>query len=381
MPRRGNNEGSIYKRTDGRWAATVDLGWESGKRKRKSIYAATRREVADKLRVALTHRQHDEPLVAERTTVLQLSERYLATGTTNLRPSTLESYRRVVALYIVPTLGHVRLAKLSPQTIQQQLITHMTASGLSPRSVQYAVAILRRMLNVGERWGILPRGSNPAKFVEMPTVRAPKIEPFNVQESREFITAVGSHRLGALFITAIATGLRQGELLGLRWDDIDLGSEQLTVRNTLVWSRADRHWSLSAPKTERSRRTLWLPPVVLSSLRQQQQQQIEERLKAGAAWQQNNLVFATPLGGPLDGANVTHALHKLLAAAGLRRIRFHDLRHAAASLLLAHGLQMREIMEFLGHSQIALTANLYTHLLPAMKQDAARQMEAALTGS
>ena len=103
----------------------------------------------------------------------------------------------------------------------------------------------------------------------MLTVRAPKVEPFNVQESREFITAVGIHRLEALFITAIATGLRRGELRGPRWDDIDMDSQQLTVRNTLVWSRADRHGSLSAPKTERSRRTLWLPPVVLSFPRQQ----------------------------------------------------------------------------------------------------------------
>ena len=255
------------------------------------------------------------------------------------------------------------------------LLVLLTATDRRGPSTDEA-AILRRALGQAERWDLVAR--NVARLVDAPTVHPPKVEPFSPEEARAFLAAVHGHRLEALFVTAIATGCRQGELFAMTWDDLDLEAGRLHVRHTLTRARDTGAWELVEPKTARSRRSLDLPAVARTALAEHRVRQWEERLKAGPLWQDHGFVFCTPLGRPLDGPNITYALHRLLAHAGLRRVRFHDLRHAAASLLLAQGLQLREIMEVLGHSQIALTANLYTHLMPAMRKEAAAQMDAAL---
>jgi integrase len=178
---------------------------------------------------------------------------------------------------------------------------------------------------------------------------------------------------------ALAVGLRQGEALGLRWDDIDLDRGSLTVRSAL--QRLGPGWQLAQPKTARSRRTIALPTVVSAALQSHRARQLQERLWAGARWQEHDFVFASTIGTPLDGTNVTRRFQQLLRSAGLPRQRFHDIRHACASLLLAQGVHPRVVMETLGHSQIGLTMNTYSHVIPALQSEAATQMDAVLRAS
>ena len=374
--RRGNNEGSIYRRSDGYWVAALT---EPATGRRRVFYGKTRAEAHGKLQKAQRAATDNLPIAPARLTLNQFLTRWLAESVKpSVRPRTYESYDQLVRLHLGPGLGRIRLGRLDAQTVQA-FLNKKIDSGLSPRTVQYLHATLRVALGQAERWGLVPR--NVARNVKAPTVRPPQIEPFDSDEARRFLVAVNGHRLEALFVTAIATGCRQGELFGLTWGDVDLEAGRLHVRHSLSWSRTgQRAWELSEPKTARSRRALDLPAVAQTALQEHRVRQWEEQLKAGPLWEDHGFVFCTPIGRPLDGPNVTHALHRLLASAGLRRQRFHDLRHAAASLLLAQGLSLREIMELLGHSQIALTANLYTHLQPAMRMEAASRMDAVLSG-
>jgi len=189
---------------------------------------------------------------------------------------------------------------------------------------------------------------------------------------------VRSHRLGALFTVALALGLRQGEALGLRWDAVDFQTGVLTVRAAL--QRVGKQWQLVEPKSERSRRTIALPRVAVVALRAHRVRQKRERLLAGGDWKEAGFVFTTQIGTPLDPINLTKTFKRLLRVAGLPSIRFHDLRHTAATFLLAQGVDARTIMETLGHSQISLTLNTYSHVLPSLQRDAALRMNKILAG-
>jgi integrase len=248
------------------------------------------------------------------------------------------------------------------------------AAGLSPRRVQYIRAVLRTALKQAVKWRSVTL--NAAALAEAPRVERHEIQPFSVEDARRLLEASQDDRLAALYSVALAMGLRQGEALGLRWEDVAFETGQLRVRVTL--QRIDRSYRLLPPKTERSRRTLRMPATALAALRAHRARQLEERLQAGAAWEDWGLVFTTATGRPLHATWITHRFQKLLERSGLPRARFHDLRHTCASLLLAQGVSARMIMEILGHSQISLTMNLYSHIMPSMQEDAAQKMDAAL---
>jgi integrase len=183
--------------------------------------------------------------------------------------------------------------------------------------------------------------------------------------------------LSALWTVALAIGLRKGEALGLHWSDVDLDRGKLRVRTTL--QRVEGRLQLSEPKTGRSKRTIPLPPVCIEALKRQAERQEEERQAAGSSWHESGLVFTTTIGTPIEPRNVNRWFAQLCKRAGVRTIRMHDLRHTCASILLAQGVPLRVVMEILGHSQIAVTADLFTHVLPALNEDAARRMQEALS--
>jgi integrase len=225
---------------------------------------------------------------------------------------------------------------------------------------------MRHELGYAFKWSLVTR--NVATLVEPPrTVRKPA-QPLTRDD-----------RLGSLFHVAIASGLRQGELLGLRWEDVDFGAGTVTVRRAL--QRIDKRPVFVEPKTDRSRRTVNLPASAVAALKIQKDRQTFARQAAGEHWQEQDLVFASTIGTPLDAPNVTHRLQALLKEAGLPRQRFHDLRHCCASLMLANGEHPRVVMETLGHSQISLTMNTYSHVMPAMQRDAADRLDALLTAT
>lgn len=373
MAKRGQNEGTICKRDDGRWVAVLNLGYRDGKRWRKSFYGKTRKEVQEQLTATLREQQQGLPVITERQTVAQFLDRWLADVVKpTVRPKTYHSYQQLVRLHLKPALGHHQLAKLDPQHVQA-LINAKLAEGLSPRTVQYLHAVLRRALGQALKWNLVPR--NVARLVDPPRVERPEMLALTPEQARRFLDAVGDDRLGALYSVAVALGLRQSEILGLRWEDVDFEQRTLRVRVQLL--RIDGAKRLVEPKTRQSRRTLPLPATIVAGLRAHRSRQLQERLLAGARWEGNgwDLVFTTTRGGPLDARHLVRAFKDHLVRAGLPDIRFHDLRHSCASLLVAQGLHPRVVMEILGHSTITLTMNTYSHVMPALQREAADMMD------
>jgi len=377
MTRRGPNEGTIYERQDGRWQGAVHMGYQDGKRVRKWVIGNTRAEVVAKLAPIIKARDESRPVPDQRQKLGPFLRNWLdEVARPALRSSTYDSYDDILRLHLIPGLGRISVAKLTPGEVQT-FLNVKSASGLSPRRVQYIHAVLRRALGSAERWGLASR--NVAKLVDPPRVPRHEIRPLTPEQARLLLDAAVGERLHALYVTALATGLRQGELLGLRWGDLDLDARKtLHVRHSLA--RVEGKLELLEPKTDRSRRTVVLPEVVITALRAHRTRQRMDRLLAGSRWMDTGHVFATTVGTPLDAASVTRSFQRLLDRAGLPRCRFHDLRHAAATFLLAQGFTLEDVKNLLGHSSIVLTSNTYGHVLEQRQQQVARGMDAVLGG-
>lgn len=374
MAKRGQNEGSIFKRRDGRWVASLNLGYRGNKRWRKSFYGKTRGEVQERLKTELKAQQDGLPVTPERLTVAQIVDDWLEECVKpNLRARTYEGYKGHVDLHIKPVLGHIRLAKLVPPQVRA-FLNDMLREGLSPRTVQYSHAVLRRALGQAVKDGLVAR--NVAKLVDPPRVERPEVEPLTPEQARAFLKAIAGDRLEALYSVAVAVGLRRGEALGLRWKDVDLEKGTIRVRGSL--QRVDKKLRLVELKTKRSRRSVALPNVAVSALRRHRVRQLEERLLAGSRWQDTGMVFTTKIGTLLEPRNVSRSFHSALKNAGLPRKRFHDLRHTCASLLLVQDVHPRVVMQVLGHSQIGVTMDTYSHVIDELRRDAAGRMDALL---
>ena len=376
--RRGRNEGNIYKRADGRWTARLHLGYDlNGRRVRKSYYGRTRQEVQEALTRGLSEVASGAgPRRDERETVTEFLASWLRnTVEPSARPSTFRTYEYLIRVHIAPALGRNFLTKLDVREVQA-FLNAKASEGLSPQTVGHMRAVLRAALNDALRWGLIHR--NAASLADPPRIPRKAVIAMSPEDARRIVVAVQGDRLEAVYVLALASGLRQGEVLGLHWSDVDLDSRTLTVQGAL--QRVGGRLVVVEPKTERSRRKVALPNVAVDALRSHRVRQLNERLVAGTGWQGSDLIFTTAMGNPLDGVNVTHHLHSLMRASGLPEIRFHDLRHGCASLLLAQGVHPRVVMEVLGHSQIALTMNTYSHVIPSLQTDAAERLDAALSG-
>jgi integrase len=421
--RRGRGEGSITQRSDGRWMARVDLGWENGKRRRKTVYGRTRKAVAAQLPKILQSAQTGTVITDERQTVAAFLAQWLDYKRPRLRPRAFATYQQAVDLHLVPGIGKMPVAKLTPQQLEQWFTAHQTA-GASARTIRYARTVLRAALNQALKWNVVTR--NVATLVDPPRHQTHEIQPLTPEQARTLLASVEHHRLGAVVSVATALGLRQGEALGLRWADVNFEAGTVSVRQALERSGGDRtarapllterkairaalaaaparsaerrglrhqleenraKWRalkstirFTEPKSARSRRTIRMPGVVVSALKAHRKRQLQERLAAGKDWTDSGLVFTSPIGTPVEPRNVSRTFGTMLAEAKLPRIRFHDLRHTAATLLLAQGVDPRTIMETLGHSQISLTLNTYSHVLPSLQADAAAKLDAILNG-
>jgi len=290
-----------------------------------------------------------------------------------LRPLTFAGYSVNVRKHLVPTLGKVRLDRLTPQQVQE-MMNDRIAAGFSAKSVAYMHQVLRTALELARRWELIDR--NVASLVDPPRRVRPKIQPLTPDEARRFLDGVRGHRLEALFSVALAMGLRQGEALGLRWEDVDTTQGVLWVRNQL--QRIDGRLTLVEPKTERSRRTLVVPTSIIQRLRDHEARQVAERLLAGSKWLESGFVFTNRTGGPLQARRVIEDFHKVLKSANLQRIRFHDLRHSCATLLLVQEVPDRVVMQILGHSDISMTLE-YIHVIPELQRKAAERMESLIS--
>lgn len=368
--KRGNGEGTIYERAPGQWRAALTL--ENGKR--KVLCGRTRQEVAKKLTAALQAREQGLPVAGARQSITALLDSWLEAKKPSLQPLTHESYKEVAELHLKPTIGKINLSKLTPQSVDS-LLAQKLQSGLSARRVQYIRAVLRMALNHAMKRGLV--GRNVAQLSISPKVTPPAVRPKSIDDALALLKAVEGDRLETLYTLVAMTGLRQGEALALRWSDLDLIGGTLTVSGTLqkiggVFERREHS------KTKHSRRVLCLSAELISDLHAHRSRQLQERLLAGAEWQDWGLVFTRQDGRPLEGTWVTKHLQLLLTKAGLDRQRFHDLRHDAASLMHANGDDLRTIMANLGHSTIATTANIYTHVTQETQRRSAQRMGALL---
>lgn len=372
MSRRAKGEGSIFRRKDGRWVGRTqnDAG------ARFFVYGKTQREVREQLTVIKRDLQQGIPPITGRMTLARYLESWLVESVqSTVRDSTFVSYRSIVRNHLVTQLGKVQLAKLTPQMVER-FLNERLATGLSPRRVQYLHAVLRIALNRAMKAGYV--GRNVAMLVDPPRVPHNEIAPLTPSQARTLLEAAKGDRLEALYSVALALGLRQGEALGLRWEDVDFESGLIHVRFEL--QRIDRQNRLVELKTRRSHRTLAMPTYIAEQLRDHAARQREERIALGPEWHQSDYVFTTGTGRPLLGTNVTRAFQRLLKRAGLPKRRFYDLRHSCATLLLVQGVPARVVMEILGHSQIGLTMNTYTHVVPELSRAAANGMQKFLVG-
>jgi integrase len=383
--RRGKGEGSITQRADGRWQVRVDVGrGVNGRRQRKCAYAATQGDAVEQLRKLGGRAVNGQLLTTTTPTVATFLDDWFTANSDDWKPSTQRSYRGAIDGFLVPAFGPLRLESLTPLAVQRWLSQQKTAHG-ARRRITLAHATLRSALSEAQRLQLVV--INAAALVKVPQPKERPIVPFSVEQATAFLKVAGQHRLSALFSVALACGLRLGEATGLKWDDVDLTTGEVRIRQQLQVVK--KQLVLQELKTEKSRRTLVLPEICREALRTHRKRQLEERLKAGADWVETGLVFTTyasrgegrKIGTGLHPRNVLRSLHRLLDAAKpkIAKIRFHDLRHSAASLLIANGVELVEVSMLLGHSELRVTADLYSHLQKQTAAKAAQHMDAVLS--
>jgi len=361
----------VRKRPDGRWEGR----FRGPDARFRSVYAKTKGEAEKLLRAALDERDAGLAPTDGRLTTGAYLERWLATSVRmRCKPRTVASYEETVRRYIAPHVGSVPLVKLRPEHVRAMLAA-LAATSLSPTTQRYAYSVLRIALGRAVKEEVIHR--NPAVLVDPPAKARATITPLTLEQTQAFLRSLEGDRLAALYITAIGTGLRQGELLALRWDeDVDLDDAVLRVRSTL--ERGTR--AVAEPKTKESIRNVALPAFVVDALRAHRARQREEKMEHRRTWEEGGFVFTTPTGRPLDGSNVTHALHRSLDRAGLPRQRFHDLRHGHATLSLEAGVPLEVVSRNLGHSSIRTTTDTYVTIRDGRRREAADRLGAAIVG-
>ena len=368
--RRANGEGSVCRRADGRWVATVSIGRDAnGRIRRRAVYGRTQRDALAHLRRLQADLAAGRPVTPDKTRVGEFLERWLEDAA---RPSvafnTLRIYRGFAKNHIAPAIGGVTVRQLSPANVLF-LQSEMERKGASPRLRQMVHTMLRRVLRDAVQWGMLAR--NPCDLVERPRASRGEASYLDAEQVRALLAAARGDRLESLIVLAVSTGLRQGELLGLQWGDIDLQAGTLAVRRQLVEETKGRP-VLGELKTARSRRLVVLPEIAIASLR-------SHKSRLGIAQHPTALVFTGARGGPLRKTNLLRRwYHPLVEKAGLRRFRFHDLRHTHATLLLSQGVHPKVVQERLGHSSVMMTLDTYSHVTPSLQAEAAVRLDAAL---
>ncbi|MFJ3585994.1 tyrosine-type recombinase/integrase [Streptomyces sp. NPDC090127] len=396
---RASGEGTIYQRKDGRWEAAGYVLAANGTRKRVRVYGSTRREAADKLAEMIADSNRGLPVATADGTLGDYLTYWLGSVAVHrLRENTHTRYSACVRLHLIPGLGAKKIARLTARDVRTFLdrlrttcqcctqgldaerkrccaVGECCQKRLSALTVTYVHSVLKSALEHAVREDELPR--NVARNVKTTRHQPRRFRPLTAAEARQFLDAAHTDRLHALYELALRTGLRKGELLGLHWEELDLTTGTASVRRSLQRTRSGGLTHLPT-KTRASERRIALPTECLRSLKKHQERQDKERETAGSAWTDSGLVFTTPTGQPLDPANLTRRFRSFLNRAGLRRIRFHDLRHSTATLLLEQGVDLVVIKELLGHAHIGVTAGVYAHVRLRLQRQAINALGHAL---
>ena len=375
MGKRGNGEGSISRRKGGGWMGQYVIYTSAG-RKRKTVYGKTRAEVATKLAKAISNRADGLTFDAKNLTVGKYLDSWLKNSVQDtVRLTTYQGYERIVRPHIKPTLEGIKLDRLTPLHVRN-LYREKLEAGLAPRMVQLIHTTMHKALKQAVADDLIPR--NVTEAVKAPRPVSKEMQPLNLGQARTLLEAARGEKLEALYVLALTTGMRQGELLGLKWEDVNVESGTLHVRRTLSTAMGEG-FSFNPPKTTKSRRSIKVPQLALHALRRHRAAQLAARLKVAGLWKDHDLVFTTGVGTPIARADLfTRSFKPLLMRAGLPDMRFHDLRHTCATLLLGKGVHVKFVQELLGHSTIAVTLDTYSHVLPGMGDSLADTMDEAL---
>lgn len=351
--------------------------WHSGYQTRKAAEAAL---------VSLMSRlQQGTYVEPTKSTFGAFLEEWLTTIRPTVRDTTWLSYEAEVRKHVIPRLGTTRLQVLTPgdlNTLYADLLKNGRRDGrggLSFKTVRYIHTILRRALETAVRWNLLVR--NPASLADPPSFRGrrPEMRTWSAEQVGAFLRATEGHSLHTAWVLAATTGMRRGELLGLRWSDVDFSNRRLSIQRSLV--TAGYQTSLTEPKTSRGRRSVVIDSRTASILKEHRRAQLEDRLALGEAYLDQGLVLCRPDGSPIHPDALTKHFVKAVKASGLPRIRLHDLRHTHATLALQANINPKIVSERLGHASVAFTLDTYSHAVPAIHEAAAEQLGAVVWGA
>ncbi len=387
--KQGNGSGTVFPRKNKDGKITGYRGsYFTADGRRRSVSGKTKTEARAALRRAMADSDRGLVFDADGLTLGEYLDRWLSDSVADtVKATTFERYEQITRLHLKPALGKVKLKSITPAHMRglyrEKLDGDLTndVEPLSSRTVRYMHTTLHKALKQAVMDGLIPR--NATEAVKPPQPSREEMHPLTPDEAKHFLKTAHDtgDRLEALYVLAVHTGLRQGELLGLKWDDVDLEGGSLQVRRTLAITKAGPVFT--TPKTSGSRRSVKLTNAATTALQSHLKRQLAEIDKVGSLWnpgEYDGLIFASETGEPLDRRKVTARKFKnLLKRAGLPEIRFHDLRHTAATLLLSKNVNPKIVSEMLGHSTIAITLDTYSHVLPNMRDQAAKAMEEALS--
>jgi integrase len=363
--KRSKQEGSLHQLPSGSWRAQVYLDGQ-----RISHTERTKHDAQDWLRKTQEKVKIGIDLKGAQITLEEFLAQWMTAKSTIRRRTTRTQYQITIRIHILPALGKIKLIDLRPEQIQKLYNTKLT-EGLGPRMVEIIHSVLHGCLEHALKLGLISR--NPTNATTPPRAESAEMRFYDEAQVSQFLSASQGERLEALYFLEIATGLRQSELLGLKWADIDWNRRSISIKRQL--SRFKKEGYFTLPKTKAGRRMIILGANILEKLRQHWKAQQLERQFAGQRWQENDLVFPSTIGSPCDQGNLYRDFRRIVVKAGLPPIRFHDLRHTAASLMLNHNIPPIVVSRRLGHYKASFTLDIYGHLIPEMQDEAADLMD------
>ena len=376
--RRGNHEGSIYQRSaDGLWCGVALLGYDiRGRMIRKTVTAKSRAEVTRKL--AQLRRQVDAGKVStvKTPTLSELMTRWFETVLSReVARSTYDNYGTIVKYHVLPVLGRRKVTDITVADVDRLLALKLGA-GLSASTVHRIRALISQCLDQGVRWGDVP--TNVARLSRPPKMVRPEGRTLTREQAQQLLETLKEHRHESLYLLMLSTGMRRGEALGLRWEDLNLENGVVRIKRNL--KREGGRIVTADTKTLKSRRAVNVPTPVLEALQKNRNLQEVEKANLGEAWVESGFIFTTSIGTPIDPRNLYREFSQICERAGLGHWHPHELRHSAASLMLASGVKLQVVSEVLGHSSIRMTADVYGHILDPDRQHAASAMSEVLWG-
>lgn len=374
--RRGNGEGTIARRADGRYAGAYFVTRPDGTHGRKWVYGPTRADVAARLAEIAQQAQDGRPIPTRSPTLSEYLDYWMhEVVEPKLRPTTLAKYRSTVELYLRPGLGTQRLAKLTVAKVQQ-FLNSRRASGASVSTLRMIREVLSSALGRAVREELVAR--NVAQLTTLPAEHRRRRTAWTVEQARRFLLASADDAAHPVFTLAVVYGLRRGEIAGLRWRDVDFDAARITVQSNLV--RVAGQLVLGPPKSRAGVRMLPIVPLVEAALRRQLTRQREQRTAAGGNWLETDHVFTTRTGRPVEPRNLSRSFDRIVAGAGLPPIVFHDLRRTVATLLKELGVSPRDAQVILGHSNVGVTLGIYSEVFDSSVADALDRIDGELRG-